>query len=224
MNVVYSGTRNLYPAMDGAIRSLLAYNPEAKVYVMAEDDELPLDLPVSVINMSGQKYFTGSCPNMRNQFTYMAMIRACTADIIPEDKVIQLDVDTIVCDSLEPLWETDLTGKWLGWCPEYQGSYRPFRKTYYNFGVAVMNLKRMREYGVPKLLADELNRNFYQYIDQDVMNLYAVPDKCVDIPVRYNECFCCGTTSNPAIVHYAGYPDWYESKFVPRWEYKERWK
>lgn len=226
MNVVYSGTRNLYRPLQGAIRSLAEFNPDVKIYVMAEDDDLPFTIPVEheIINMSGQTCFTSSCPNSRSQFTYMSMLRVRTAEIIPIDKVIQLDVDTIVCDSLKELWETDLDGKWLGWCPEYLGAYNPFGKRYYNFGVAVMNLQQMRTDGVPKLLTNELNSRFYQYTDQDVMNKYAVPDKCVDIPVRFNECFCCGYTDSPAIVHYAGFGDWYESKSLFRSEYKEKWK
>ena len=227
MNVIYSGTRNLYPAMQGAIASLIAFNPDVKVYVLTEDDELPFQIPVEheIINMSGQTYFRPDGPNMRNQFTYMAMLRACTADILRDvDRVIQLDVDTIVCDSLAPLWETDLTGKWLGWCPEQFGVYNPFGKTYYNFGVAVMNLDQMRADRVPQLLAELLNSMEFRFIDQDAMNLCAVPDRCTDIPVRFNECFCCGYTDRPAIIHYAGFPDWYESRSVPRWEWKEIWK
>lgn len=224
MNVVYSGTRNLYPAMKGAIASLLDHNPDAKVYVLAEDDELPFEIPGKVINVSGQQYFPADNPNMRSQFTYMAMIRVCTPDLIPEDRVIQLDVDTIVCDSLEPIWEIDLTDKWLGWCPEYYGQYKPRPFEYYNFGVAVMNLEQMRRDNATGIAVHLLNNERFPFIDQDVMNFLAVPSKTVDIPARYNESFCCGYTENPAIVHYAGYPDWYTSKGVPRWWYREQYK
>ena len=224
MNVVYSGTRNLYPAMRGAIASLLEHNPEAKVYVLAEDDELPFDIPGKVINVSDQKYFPADNPNMRSQFTYMAMIRVCTPELIPDDKVIQLDVDTIVCDSLEPIWEIDLTDKWLGWCPEYYGVYKPRPFEYYNFGVAVMNLEQMRRDNATGIAVHLLNNERFPFIDQDVMNFLAVPSKTVDIPVRYNESFCCGYTENPAIVHYAGYADWYTSKGVPRWWLRDKYK
>ena len=62
MNVIYSGTRNLYPAMRGAILSLLEHNPDAKVYVLAEDDDLPFEIPSEheIINVSGQGYFPSS--------------------------------------------------------------------------------------------------------------------------------------------------------------------
>jgi lipopolysaccharide biosynthesis glycosyltransferase len=224
MNVIYSGTRNLYPAMKGAIRSLLEHNPDAKVYVLAEDDTLPFDLPCTVINVSGQQYFTEQCPNIKTVFTYMAMIRVCTPELIPDDRVIQLDVDTIVCDSLEPIWNLDMDGKWIAWCEELYGTWKLFFPRYYNFGVAVLNLEQMRKDKATKKMVYEMNTNKYPFADQDVMNLYAVPERTVDLPNRYNESFCCGYTEHPAIVHYAGYPDWYTSNAMPRWWLRDRYK
>ena len=58
------------------------------------------------------------------------------------------------------------------------------------------------------------------YLDQDIMNMYAVPEKCTDMDVRFNESFCCGYTGNPAVVHFAGFPDWYENRTMPRWQYR----
>ena len=226
MNVIYSGTRNLYPAMRGAILSLIAHNPDVKIYVLAEDDDLPFRIPCEheIINVSRQGFFPADNPNMKSQFTYMAMLRVCTPEIILDDRVIQLDVDTIVCESLLPIWEIDLTGKWLAWCPEHFGRWKPFGPKYYNFGVAVLNLAQMRmDHATPQLVK-ALNSIQYPFIDQDVMNQFAVPDKTVDLPVRFNECFCCGWSEHPAIVHYAGYPDWYTSNASPRWWYREKYK
>ena len=139
--------------------------------------------------------------------------------MIPENKIIQLDIDTIVCDSLRPIWDLDLNGKWIAWCPEYCGQFRPFGPTYYNFGVAVLNLQQMRRDNATEFMVRELTRFQYPFLDQDVMNRFAVPDKTVDLPIRFNESFCCGQTENPAIVHYAGWPDWFINKNIPRREY-----
>lgn len=225
MAVVYSLSRNLYPYLRGAIRSLLDHNENVKIYVMAEDDDVGFDIPCEhqILNMSQQIIFPVNGPNMRSQFTYMAMLRACTAELIPEEKIIQLDIDTIVCDSLRPIWDLDLGDKWLAWCPEHLAHYKPFGPVYCNFGVAVLNLAQIRkEHAVP-FLVRELNRFEIRFLDQDVMNRFAVPDKMVEMPVRFNESFCCGYTPNPAIVHYAGYPDWFTNPNVPRREYLERW-
>lgn len=226
IRVVYSLTRNLYPQLAVTIQSLLQQHPDAKVYILAEDDELPFEIPCEhrILNMSGQTYFPPDNPNMRSQFTYMAMLRVATAELIPEeDKIIQLDIDTIVCDSLRPIWDLDQGDKWLAWCPEHLAQYKPFGPVYCNFGVAVLNLAQMRKDNAVPFLVRDLNRFEIRFLDQDVMNRFAVPDKMVEMPVRFNESFCCGYTPNPAIVHYAGYPDWFTNPNVPRREYLERW-
>ena len=225
INVVYSLTRNLYPYLKGAIRSLLDHNEDVMIYVLAEDDELPFEIPCRhrIINMSGQKLFPPDGPNMKNGFTYMAMLRAATPLLIPEARVIQLDIDTIVCDSLRPIWEIDLSDKWVAWCPEIYGQWKPFGPKYYNFGVAVLNLEQLRRDQAPAYMIRTLNCVQVPFIDQDIMNMFAVPDKTVDLPVRYNESFCCGQTENPAIVHFAGFPDWADNPATPRWEYRAKY-
>lgn len=226
INIVYSLSRNLYPYLKGAIRSLLDHNDNVRIFILAEDADLPFRIPCEhyVINVSEQTVFPADGPNIHSQFTYMAMLRVCTADLLSVDKAIQLDIDTIVCDSLQPIWDLDLTGKWLAWCPEYLGSYRPIGPNYYNFGVAVLNLEQMREDNAVYFMVHELNNFRYQFLDQDVMNRLAVPEKSVDLPVRFNESFCCGTTDNPAIVHYAGYPDWFKNPNIPRAEYLAKYR
>lgn len=226
MNIIYSASRNLYPYLRWSIRSLLDHNRVGMIYVLAEDDGLPFKIPCRhrIINMTGQRYFGADCPNIRTQFTPMAMLRVCTPELIKAEKVIQLDVDTIICDSLEPLWNTDLTGKWIGWCPELRGIYRPYGPMYYNFGVAVLNLRQMRKDMATVQMVNMLNSEYLRFVDQDAMNILALPDKSVDIDIRFNESFCCGYTENPAIVHFAGYPDWYENRSMFRWEYLARYQ
>ena len=73
-------------------------------------------------------------------------------------------------------------------------------------------------------MVHELNNFVYTFLDQDVMNRFAVPDKTVTMPARFNECFCCGQSENPAIVHFAGYPDWFRiPENMPRREYLLRY-
>lgn len=225
MNICYSLTRNLYPYLEGAIRSVLDHNRDVKIYVLAEDDALPFEIPCEhrIINVSGQTYFPPDNPNCKSQFTYMAMLRVVTPDLVPEDRVIQLDIDTICCDSLEPIWKIDLTGKWIAWCPEYFGQYRPFGPKYYNFGVAVLNLEQLRRDNAPAFMVRTLNLVGVPFLDQDVMNMFAVPEKTVDMDARYNESFCCGQSDNPAIVHFAGFPDCWTNPNTPRWEYLQKY-
>ena len=71
----------------------------------------------------------------------------------------------------------------------------------------------------PPSFVKEIEEVRHRFIDQDVMNKYCVPDKVVSLPVRFNECSCCGMTDNPAIVHYAGCNSWFNNKYIHRAEY-----
>ena len=105
MVIVYTATRNYYKYLGATIKSMFAHNPNAKVYVLAEDDDAPFP---NVINVSGMKR---KGVNADTYFSYMVLLRVQLADIVPEDKVIYLDVDTVVCEDISPLWEVDMTGK-----------------------------------------------------------------------------------------------------------------
>lgn len=226
MNVVYAMTRNLYPHIIPSITSLMEHNPKANVYILAEDDELELPCKAKVINVSGQQYFHSGTPNWNKAFTYMAMMRATYTDQFPRmKKCIQLDIDTVVCDDLTPIWNTDLTGKWFAACPEYTGHFKPYGPTYYNIGVAVFNLEQIRKDNITPKIIDFLNTVNVPYLEQDAWNKFGIEqDKIAKLDVRYNECFCCGYTNDPAIVHYAGISDWYNNPNMERVEYLNRYR
>lgn len=231
MIVCYSASRNLYPYLREAIASLLDHNKPDKIYVLAEDDEIGVPFDVKVINVSGQTYYDPKGPNMGAIFTYMSMMRLLYTDLLPdEEKVIQLDVDTIVCDSLSPLWDIDLRGKWFAACPEYRGHYRPFGdaadRPYYNVGVMVVNIEQMRADGYVPEMVKYLNTIRLYCTEQDVLNLYGVDmHKDKEIPTRFNECEFTGESDNPGVIHYAGRQDWYKCpENLPRREYLLRYR
>lgn len=220
MNVVYALTRNYYERIRPSVRSLLEHNPKAKIYVLAEDDEI--GIPATVINVRNQTAFPRSGPNYGNQFTYINLLKVCYPSLLPVNKVIHLDVDTIVCDSLEPLWKTDLKGKWFAAVPEYKGTYRPFGWPYYNAGVMLLNLAQLRKDNAEEEMVHYLNTVRQPWADQDAWNRN--PEKADAAPIRYNENMMTGETGDPAIVHYCAVKDWWTSKKVHRREYLERYR
>ena len=224
MNIVYALTSNyIYKAIP-SMTSLLEHNPKAKIYLLTEQDEVDLPFDVTVINVSKQYTFLPSSPNYHNQFTYINLLKVCYASILPCNKIIHLDADTIICDSLEPLWKTDIRGKWFAACPEYKGRYKPFGDMYYNMGVALINLSQIRKDNIEEKMVEYLNTVRQPYADQDAWNIYALQqDKAVAFPIRFNECFATGETDNPAIVHYCGYISWYEAKDLPRRKYLNKY-
>ena len=216
MIAVYTATRNYYRFLRTAIFSFRRFHPDAKLYVLAEDDRLPFENDETVINVSGMK---PEGVNARTQYSYMSRLRPSLARIIPERKVLYLDVDTVVCDDLSRLYDIDMTGKWWAAVPEVQTWYHPFGPEYYNNGVSVYNLEQMRADGIVEILEHELENVYHRFSDQDVMNKYAVPEMVIPLPNRFNSCGCCGHSSRPAIVHFAGIPNWYGNPYLPGHEY-----
>lgn len=230
MNIVYALTRNYYHKILPSLRSLYEHEPKAKVYILAEDDALPFETPqkVTVINISDQHQFDDSI-NIRNRFGgYINLLKVYYPTLLPRlNKVIHLDVDTIICDSLKDFWNTDVTGKWIAAVPEYTAVHpqlKLYGDIYYNAGVMLINLQQMRKDNIEDTMARFLIEVPQPFADQDAWNKYGIEqDKIVPVPVRFNECISCGHTSNPAIVHYCAYSDWYESPHIPRREYLNKY-
>lgn len=228
MNIVYALTRNVYDWVLPSLRSLAEWHPDANVFILAEDDHLPFELPIQakVIDVSGQTWFPKSGVNYKNAFTYINLLKVRYPTILSDiDKVIHLDIDTIICDKLNDLWETELSSKWFAAVQEFQGKYKPFGNDYYNLGVAVINLAQMRMDGIEQIMQDYLNTVWQPWADQDAWNKYGLEQKkIVSVDVRYNENPMTGQTENPAIVHFCSIRDWWIDRKMFRREYLERYK
>jgi len=227
MNIVYALTRNVYDWILPSLRSLAETNPKARVFVLAEDDELPFDLPMSVevVNVSGQRFFPDIAAHRNEDFGgYINHLKICYSSILPVNKVIHLDIDTIICDSLEGLWKTDISGKWFAAVPEKQTWYKPFGDRYFNMGVALFNLAQLRKDKVQDEMIEYLMTTNQPYADQNAWNKFGTEQgKAEVLDQRYNESRVTGMTENPAIVHFCSYPDWWTNKKIPRREYLERY-
>lgn len=228
MNIVYALTRNVYEWLLPSIRSLADHNPNARVFILAEDDEMPFDLPIDaeVINISEQKYFPEIGAHRTEAFGgYINHLKVCYASFLPVEKVIHLDIDTIVCDSLEGLWKTDVSEKWFAAVPESQTWYRPYGKDYYNMGVALFNLAQMRKDGTQNVMTEYLLNTNQPFADQNAWNKFGYEqDKAARLELRYNESRVTGMTDHPAIVHYCSIPDWWTNTTMERSEYLDAYR
>lgn len=224
MNVVYSLTRNVYDWLLPSVRSLAKYNSSARVFILAEDDELPFDLPIKAeaINISGQKYFPNIAKHRSEAFGgYINHLKIWYSDLLPVNKVIHLDIDTIICDKLDGLWKTDVNGKWFAAVPESQTWYRPFGDKYFNMGVALFNLQQIRKDKKQQEMTDFLLNTKQPYADQNAWNKFGKP---AILDLRYNESKVTGYTDDPAIVHFCAVPDWWTNKKMFRREYLEEYR
>lgn len=207
---VYTGSRNLYEDMIPAIKSMLMNGKPDEIYLLIEDDKFPYWLPsnVKTINVSGQKYFPLTSPNMRSKFTYLAMMRAALAKVLPEDidMVLSLDCDTIIHGSLDELWNLDLDGYYFS-ASEEPGRSKYEDCLYTNTGVALYNLKMLRETGKVDEVIAELNRKHYPWVEQDVFN-FMCQGGILPMPSKYNANDFTYPTDEIVIKHYAGYSCW----------------
>ena len=157
----YCGTRNLYGDMIPAVKSLLANSDVSRVFLLIEDDEFPYEVPSCVIpiNVSNQDYFIRDGPNYNTPWTYMVLIRAALHRVFTGiDKILSLDVDTIVADDISDLWDIDLDDYYIAAVKE---PLKSRNRTYINCGVMMMNLAKLRSDGKGDELIDALNTNRY---------------------------------------------------------------
>jgi lipopolysaccharide biosynthesis glycosyltransferase len=117
---------------------------------------------------------------VREYFTSAMWLRIFLPELMPDDdKVLYLDADTLALESLQPLWDTDLTGHALGAVTNvFQDNHvhRPAElglsgpEVYFNSGVLLMNLDYWREHDVTHALR-EVASDDLAWPDQDALNL-----------------------------------------------------
>lgn len=143
--------------------------------------------------------------NMKNDFqdkqmqikyiTSPTYYRLKLADIFPQyNKIIYLDIDTVVMQDLTSLYNIDLEDNYIAGVhtvgykieiPDYNEKLDiPNLDSYINAGIIVWNLELIRKDNMTeKLLA--LSNNVYKYMDQDIINV-AFFNRIKHIDFKYN--------------------------------------
>ena len=199
MDVVYFGSREIYQDFYTAIRSLLAHNQNVTVYTITEDPDPFYDLPVHNMVWRYKDYFNDT--NTQTKWKQFGPIRAAFTKLFPyHDKILSIDCDTIVTADISELWDFDMSDCHVAMTPEIAHD-RP----YWNNGICLMNLKRIREDGLDDLMIQELNTTFHRYVGQDVMQKYL---RIKNLPSIYNASKFTAPCLEPKILHYADRTDW----------------
>ena len=215
--VVYAGTRNVYPQMHTALKSLLINNIIDRVYLLIEDDEFPFPLPKNVypFNVSKQQFFPEDSPNFNNPWSYMTMLRCALGEMLPEEeeRVLWLDIDTIVDDDISDLFSLDLSGYFYAGAFEPQKSKDVFR--YINAGVLLCNLQLLRISKKEYELINFLNAYKLNWLDQDIINILC-QGRIRIIGSEYNQNNYTLPCYRPKIIHYAAMKE-----YSGEWAYKK---
>lgn len=164
------------------------------------------------------------------------------------EKVIYVDCDTICLGDLLELWKIDLGGRpvaavhdyimeyfcsqrvlsadftgsrpALSYLQEYVGILPHNCNKYFQAGVLIMDLQRIREMRISERMTDSLQKERYWFLDQDVLNKYLCGLQ-LELPAEWNFINCTDEITqfleksrarelltakdNPKLIHYAGY-------------------
>lgn len=212
---VYAGTRNVYEQMYVSLKSLLINTPVDGVFLFIEDDEFPYEIPdgVQICNVSGQQFFTEGSPNFSSPWNYMEMLRCCLGEMLPEmiDKVLWLDVDTIIDADISELWDIDMHGYYYAAALEPKKSNMFFR--YINTGVCLCNLTLLRMYKKEHEMIDFLNNYHFVWPGQDIINLLC-QGRIKVFDSEFNASAWTTSCHRPKIIHYAA---------IKPEDYKKHW-
>ncbi len=159
-----------------------------------------------------------------------ALLRLCLPNLLSNlDKVLYLDGDIIVNDSVLPLFNLDISNYYIAAAKDSASAYNinyqvsmgiEKAHAYYNSGVLLLNLKALREIDLVTLMNEFVQKNskLIGAPDQDFLN-YISQKKTLYIPPKYNMNYLLEkdiaakiwskeeikeAKKSPVIVHYIG--------------------
>lgn len=173
------------------IENKLTDESKKKLNIIADK----FDRVIEYIHMPDIKAMIGTDLYVPHTLNMVDFARLFAGEILPLDidKAIQLDCDIIIRHSLDKLWDFDLGSNYCAMINEgHSAKMRtilniPADGMYYNSGVVVMNLKKMRSDNINEKCIQYM-KNMHGYVPvnaQGVMN--AVMDGSIAlIPLKYN--------------------------------------
>jgi lipopolysaccharide biosynthesis glycosyltransferase len=185
---------NYVPHSAAMLHSLLAHrgNAHVRIHYLHDPRLSPLSadrLARMVTDAGGEISFILIADDLvedlpvLGEFTLATWFRTFLPDLLSDvERVVYLDVDTIVLDSLDPLWQTDLQGQEVAAVTnvfEPEHAHRPAAlglpasQEYFNAGVLLMNLAEMRRRGSGRAIREygTVHAAEVQWPDQDALNV-----------------------------------------------------
>lgn len=208
LRVLFSSDDNYAQHLGAAIYSLAAHNSEfeeIQIYV--------IDNEISAANKEKLESVSGQFPNSKIEWlpftawkaklnlnmawniSISAYARLFLAEILPEevDRILYMDCDMIVCNSLMTLWNTDLQEKVLGAVQDDIGDSTKAavglvsQDPYFNSGLLLINLTEWRVQNIGEACLEFIQNHEGNVIhhDQGVLN-GVLKDKWFRLPVECN--------------------------------------
>ena len=219
MKIAFCCTKNWYIHLYTIIYALFKYNKVEKIYLFIEDDEISYlkNDKIEFINVNKiPKIIKETSPNYNTHYSKMSYVRCYFTKILKDDKILYLDVDTLVVDNIQELWELNLKDNTIAGVHEpgewnkYLNTYG-LDDTYINSGVLLMDLKKIREEKLDDSMIYLLNHTKFAFPDQDIINLVC-RNRIHQLSNIYNSSETTGIVDNAKILHYIrGNKGWIKS-------------
>ena len=215
-----------------AMESVIENTDSLITFHILHDDTLTFDNRQKLIQVAkngGQKIqfhhldatMFANVEKMMGHFTIGAMFRLLLPDVLLKlPKIIYLDADLFVDADIREMWDTDISDYCIAAVKDFgtangtafpvpvaEGHVRAER--YFNTGVLVFNLDKIREKGnLSKMVMDYLDKNKnVMYSDQDALN-YIFRDECYLLDDKWNYFASAirkkAVDGKGKIIHYAG--------------------
>lgn len=202
--------------LETTIKSICAHNKNIKFYILNED--LPIewfrlmtkrlsyfDSEILNIKVSGDNFKKFNCPS--THIKYQTYFRYLIPEYVKEDRVLYLDCDMIITDSIEELFHINLNG-----CPVGAVADLPTTDTGFNAGLLLIDNKYWKENDIFNQLMD-LTVKYHNevYADQGILNIL-FKDKWYRLPLTYN--LQVGSDSQEYLIGNMGWYDLFDG--VPK--------
>lgn len=222
--IAVSGDSGYLNPLNTIIKSIAYHNNDFKIYVLNPD--IPQEwfkqlnrflklLNGEVIDVKiDTSIFADETPTHHEQINQMAFARLLIPELIPENKVLYIDSDSVINDNLSNLFDTNISTYPLAAVKDVFGNY-------FNSGVLLINNLKLRndysdivqkflEYGKKEDLLDADQSILNHFFSQNYLNLpfkynyvigydrdvYYVPSNSPDYFNLINR------THSPVIIHY----------------------
>ena len=203
-------TKNYYKYLWTWLYAYTRNNNYKKIYLFIEDDKLNLPfINIEYININkvplnkeGLNYNTG--------YSKASLVRLYLSSFIKEEKALWLDMDLIVKDNIDELWNIDLNNHYAAGVID-QGAKTNLmtpnisidKNSYINSGVVLFNLDKIRKEKKERELDNYVNNNKLFYPDQDTINV-VFKNNILFLNNKYNSSLFTGVAPDFKIYHWAG--------------------
>lgn len=220
-HLALAATGNYVPHAATMLKSLLANTPDAPLCVhFMHDAGFAANQRRLLESMLAAHGATLHCMDLSDgvpasvplvsHYPAPAWFRVLLPELLPEvERLLYLDVDLVVVDSLAPLWETDLEGNMVAAVTNVyahepamtQALGLPEPSRYFNSGVMLMDLAEMRRERIGEQIFSFATAypDLVRFADQDPLNAL-LHGRRLHLPLRYNVQTPCYQPGLPLVV------------------------